>query len=199
QSVRPRPPRCVRHSLLRPSDLSSGAVLGARGPSPAAVLPALAALALGLRDEPPARGGSPGLRTMRPLLRLSLVVPLLLGLGIARLHRTCDAAPDLLLTWRSHGYEPGATPVRLRARLLDRIDLPDGRIALLLRIERYRLPGPPPFESSPRGPVRARLTLPSPHAGLEPRWLPGDRLEVTARVEPPRNFRNQGAFDYVPY
>ena len=193
------PPRSGLDALFHAASLSAGAVLGWRGPSAAAVLPALAALAIGLREKPRAPAGRSAFPILRPLLRSSLVVPLLLGLGIAHLHRALDAAPDLLRTWRSHGYEPGATPVRLKARLLDRIDLPDGRIALLLRMERYRLPGPPPFEGSPRGPVRARLTLPSPHGGVEPGWLPGDRLEVTARVEPPRNFRNPGAFDYAAY
>jgi competence protein ComEC len=100
--------------------------------------------------------------------------------------------------WRANGYEDGTVPVELRGRLLGADSLPGRRLELILAVRRYRIPGRRPLEGRLPRRTLVRLTAPPPLAG-DPPWSPGDLLEVTARLGPPRNFRNPGAFDYGAY
>ncbi|OLE67649.1 MAG: DNA internalization-related competence protein ComEC/Rec2 [Acidobacteria bacterium 13_1_20CM_2_68_7] len=128
-----------------------------------------------------------------------VLVPLLLGATAAAGHRVCDPLPRLLTAWSEHGRHPGETPVELQGRLIDFETLPEGRLALLLRVRRYAIAGPLPLRGLVRGPVVARLTVPLPESSPDLGLRPGERLELTARIGPPRNFRNPGAFDYAAY
>ena len=127
------------------------------------------------------------------------LVTLLLGAIGAAGHRACDPLPRLLALWNEHGHHPVATPIELQGRLLDLETLPEGRIALLLRVRRFAIDGPAPLRDRVRDPVVARLTVPLPENPADLALRPGERLEVTARIGPPRNFRNPGAFDYAAY
>jgi len=138
-------------------------------------------------------------RRRRALRSAILLLAFLPGWVAARLHTVADPVPGLLRLWRGHRFEAGATPVGVRGRLLDEQALPDGRSALLLRLERYRLPGPPALEGAARAPVLLRLTVPILADEGPPLRRPGDLVEVVARLSEPRTFRNPGAFDYAAY
>jgi competence protein ComEC len=109
-----------------------------------------------------------------------------------------DPTRALLGGLAQHGFEPGRTPVRLVATLLDRERVAPDRIALVLRLERLVCPAGAPGEGEPGRGVRARITLPLADPGSAP-WKPGDRLELTARLGPPRAYGNPGAFDLATY
>ncbi len=47
--------------------------------------------------------------------------------------------------------------------------------------------------------ARARVSLPLEDDALPPRLEYGQRIEIEARIRPPRNFNNPGSFDYVGY
>jgi competence protein ComEC len=109
-----------------------------------------------------------------------------------------DPAPALLGRLAQRGFEPGHTPVRIIATLLDRETIAPDRIALVVRLERLVCPAGAPGEGEPGRGVRARITVPPPDPGSAP-WKPGDRLELTARLGPPRAYGNPGAFDLAAY
>ncbi len=125
-------------------------------------------------------------------------VPLLLMLATAAsaTHLACDPTPALLEAWRAQGVELGATPITLEGRLLDVETLPAGRAALVVRLTRFTVSGR--RGRVPRA-VIARLTFPVPENPSELRLRPGESLEITARIGPPRSFQNPGAFDYGAY
>jgi competence protein ComEC len=47
--------------------------------------------------------------------------------------------------------------------------------------------------------ARARVSLPLEDGALPPRLEYGQRIEIEARIRPPRNFNNPGSFDYAGY
>jgi len=174
-------------SLLLAAAYAAGTVLPQ---CPARVWPviagALALLALVLARRP--RGA--------PSLLVGVLIPLLLGMGTSATHLVCDPTPRLLAVWRAHGVELGAAPIGLEGRLLDVESLPEGRAALVMRLDRFTLPGRPAFQGRVNGPVVARLTVPLPENPSDLSLRPGQRLEITTRIGLPRSFRNPGAFDY---
>jgi competence protein ComEC len=132
----------------------------------------------------------------RALLQVLLAAALGAASAVTASRR--DPARALLGRLGPHGFEPGRTPVKLVATLLDREMVAPDRIALVLRLERIVCPAGAPGEGEPGGGVRARITLPPPDPGTAP-WTPGDRLELTARLGPPRAYGNPGAFDLAAY
>ncbi len=130
---------------------------------------------------------------------MRLLLPLALGVTASLAQRFADPLPDLLRCWKRHGFVANTTAVGIEGRLLDIETLPERRVALLVRLGRFELPGRPPFRGRPGGPILLRLTAPVP--GEPDLFLPrpGDSIEVDARVGPPRTFRNPGAFDYAAY
>lgn len=128
-----------------------------------------------------------------------LLLPLAAGAAIGRLHDAGRPAPALLAAWRALGFEAGRTPVEILGRLRDTRELSDGRIELLMDLDRWRLPGSGGREGAPRGRVGLRITAPPEPEEGEAAWRPGDLLELTTPLGPPRNFRNPGSFDYASY
>lgn len=128
-----------------------------------------------------------------------IALTFLLGAGFSIIHARNNPVPDLLATWRAHGFEPYHTPVTLRGRLLDLEILPGDRAALWLRFVDYRISGRPGLRGSAGRPVTVRLTTPWPPLEGRAHWRPGERLEITARLGPARSFRNPGAFNYGSY
>jgi competence protein ComEC len=121
------------------------------------------------------------------------------GFVTGRGHDHFDQAPRLLECWARHGFEAGHTPVLLRGRVTDVQSVEAGRVALWMRVQRYLVRGQSPLEGTPRQDLNVRLTTPLPPDRRESPWQPGDLLELTARIGPPRNFQNPGAFDYTAY
>ena len=130
---------------------------------------------------------------------LTMVVSLVAGACMALAHGARDPLPDLLASWSRQGFEEGVTPTEIQGRALDVESLPDGRMALVVRLKRATFPGGPPGRLRLKRPVVARVTAPLPEAldGATPR--PGDLVEMTARIARPRSFRNPGAFDYAAH
>ena len=130
---------------------------------------------------------------------LTIAAALGAGVAVALAHGATDPLPDLLASWRRHGFADHLTPAELQGRVLDVEALPEKRIALRVRLKRLTIPGRTPQRFHLQRSIVARVTAPLPGApdGLAPR--PGDLVEMTARIGRPRNFRNPGAFDYVAY
>ncbi|HEX9428556.1 MAG TPA: ComEC/Rec2 family competence protein, partial [Candidatus Polarisedimenticolia bacterium] len=190
------PSRAGLRALLAALSAAVGSTLWRR-PSQALGIaaPAHVMLLLLLAALSPRRGSGGG--RVRP--GRDLLLPFLAGLIAAALHQTLDPAPALLRAWVGAGYDPFSTPVALRVRLLDRQDLADERQAFTVELLQARPAGPLRPEETPVAGVRARLTL-----GRTPSLQPaafrvGDLLDLTARLGPPRRFRNPGSFDYATY
>ncbi len=144
---------------------------------------------------------APRPRTRTTAIRpaLDLILPFLSGIMAAAFHQGLDPAPALLRSWIGAGYEFSTMPVALRVRLVDRQDLPGDREALIVEILHYRVSGSRILDGTPSAPLRARLTLSrAPMDGM-PACRVGDLLDLTARLGPPRRFRNPGSFDYAAY
>jgi len=138
-----------------------------------------------------ARGPGPALARVAVVLAFCAA-----GWGGAALEIHRDPAPPLLAAWARRGFAEQRTPVVVRGIVID-LERPDSdRVVLVLRTiaplpettaaERFRLP---------EG-FGVRLTVPVlPDEGVP--WEIGDRLETTARLGPPRSWRNPGGFDYA--
>lgn len=175
-----------RLSLLAAASFAAGVVLpGATAPGRAALL-VLFALSLIL-----ARPGR---------WRLMIAVAAL-GAGAIAAVVECavDPVPGLLEGWRSRGFLDHVSPTGLLARVIDVETQPDGRLTLLVRLQRITLPGGKPERIDALRAIRARLTIPAFEDRALPAPRPGDLVEMTARIGPPRSFRNPGAFDYGAY
>jgi competence protein ComEC len=129
----------------------------------------------------------------------TVAVALAAGAAVALAHAGAAPLGDLLASWSDHGFRSGVTPVELQGRVLDLEVLPEGRIALLVRLKRVTIPGRPPYRMRVTRSIVARLTSPLPDCPAGPFPRPGDLVDMTARLGPPRNFRNPGAFDYVAH
>ena len=174
-----------RLSLLVAAGFTAGVVLHrASGPGGATPL-VLLALAW-----PIARRG--------PRALLIVVAALGAGLIASAVDRAADPAPRLLAAWRSRGFQDHVSPVEVRGRVIEVETLPDGRVALLVDLRQVALPGCEPEAIDAIRTIRARLTVPAGE-GSPPAPSPGDFLQATARIGPPRTFRNPGAFDYGAY
>ncbi|HKB07799.1 MAG TPA: DNA internalization-related competence protein ComEC/Rec2 [Candidatus Polarisedimenticolia bacterium] len=125
------------------------------------------------------------------------ILPLVLGGALGMAHRLADPLPALLSEWRRHGFEAGVTPIRIEGRVIDAETLPERRVAYLLRMRRYDIPGAS-FRRI-RGSIHVRLTAPAPDDPRTRCPRPGDIVEVSGRLGTPRRFRNPGAFDYASY
>ncbi|MGH9796837.1 MAG: ComEC/Rec2 family competence protein, partial [Candidatus Polarisedimenticolia bacterium] len=164
------------------------AVAFACGTGAAGALPAVLLLPPALIALLPSRGGR------RPALLWSALGLLSGGLALS-VDRLTDPLPGLLRAWDAERVEPGSTPVELRARVVEAGRIPGERVELVVRILESRPAGGCPRTAPPGRPLLARLTAPDPGDGGAS-WRPGQRLDLTARVGPPRNFGNPGAFDY---
>ncbi|HEU4400701.1 MAG TPA: DNA internalization-related competence protein ComEC/Rec2, partial [Candidatus Polarisedimenticolia bacterium] len=137
---------------------------------------------------------------MAPARRVGvLLAALALGFSAGRAEQARDPRPALLAAWKARGIAIGTTPIAIEGTLLAADPLPDGRTALVLSMERYVVPGGPSIGRRLDTSVRARLTVPAGPEDSGPPWRVGDRLRLTARLAPPRNFRNPGSFDYAAY
>ena len=125
------------------------------------------------------------------------ILPLALGGALGMAHRLADPLPALLSEWRRHGFEAGVTPIRIEGRVVDAETLPERRVAYLLQMRRYVIPGA--SSRRLRRSIVVRLTAPAPYDPRARSPRPGDIVEVSARIGPPRRFRNPGAFDYASY
>ncbi len=152
-----------------------------------------------LRRRPPGENRMPRRSSWIPSGMVLIALACLVGAGISFIHARIDPIPDLLADWNAHGFEPNRTPVTLRGRLLDLETLPGDRAALWLQFVDYRIPGHPGYRGSSGRRVTVRLTAPLPSTEEGAPWRPGELLEITARLGPPRSFRNPGAFDYESY
>ena len=130
---------------------------------------------------------------------LSLVAALGAGVTVAAAHHAADPLPDLLAAWRARGFEEHVSPVGLQGRVIDVEALPDGRVALLLSLQRVTLPGWEAQRIDALRAIVARVTFSVSEDRALPAPRPGDFVEVTARIGTPRTFRNPGAFDYAAY
>src|SRR5262245_4979030 len=128
----------------------------------------------------------------------SFILPVALGAALGAAHRLADPLPVLLSEWRRHGFEEGVTPIRIEGRVVDVETLPERRVAYLLRMRRYVVPGGTSFARPGRS-IHMRLTAPAPDDPRASCPRPGDVVEVSARIGTPRRFRNPGAFDYASY
>ena len=168
------------------------------GSSPVFLPPALLPWILsGTTTDPYLKRASGTRGLWRNLLRFSIWLGLGLAIGCA--DRICDPVPGLLRLWGEHGFGERGTPVTLRGRVHSVEHRPGDRSVLALDVERYSVPGRPPFEGSPRGPVRIRLTVPASGDGETPVLGAGATVRLTALVRRPRPFANPGAFDYETY
>jgi competence protein ComEC len=171
-------------SLARAAAFAAGVVLPTLAPAhwPAVLAPVAALVLL------------PVLRDARIFL-----LPLLLGTAASVGHGLIDPVPALLHRWEEHGFRPGVTPVDIEGQLLDSDELPDGRRSLCVRIVATEIGGRPPFHCRLGRPVLIRITTASPAPTESPLPRPGDLVSMSARLGPPRNFRNPGGFDYASY
>ena len=128
-----------------------------------------------------------------------VLLALILGAVAVSARRACDPLSRLLAAWSEHRVQAGATPVELQGRLLDFETLPQGRVAMVVRLRRFAIGGLPPLRGHLRGSIIARLTVPLAENAVGLPLRPGEPFEATARIGPPRNFLNPGAFDYVAY
>ena len=174
---------CARADSLKTIFLAIGALL----------VPALFC-ALGQRRSPcvPAAAPRPGSALARAGVVLAFCAA---GWSSAVLEIRRDPAPELLAAWSGRGFAEQRTPVVVRGTVVDVERSDSDRVVLVLRTiaplpettaaERFRLP---------EG-FGVRLTVPVlPDEGVP--WEIGDRLETTARLGPPRSWRNPGGFDY---
>jgi competence protein ComEC len=177
-----------RLSLLAAASFAAGVLL------PGAPLPgrgALLALVLLLLS----------LILARPGRKRLVVAVAALGAGViaAAVDRAADPVPALLARWRSRGFQEHVSPMGIRGRVIDVETQPDGRITLLVRLERVTLAGGEPEAIHALRAIRARLTIPVSEDRSLPAPCPGDFVEMSARIGPPRSFRNPGGFDYGAY
>jgi competence protein ComEC len=128
-----------------------------------------------------------------------LILPLLLGVATGQANRLADPLPALIKSWSEARFEPWTTPVDVGGRLVDIESLGDARLALRVRATSFDLAGQAPLRFVPRRPVIVRLTVPSEESPPHRTPKPGDFVLISARIGPPRTFRNPGAFDYVSY
>jgi len=171
-------------SLARAAAFAAGTVLSFQVPLPwPAVLAPVAVLSV-----------IPSFRRVRFFL-----LPFLLGAAAGVGHRLADPLPEMLRVWTEHGFRPGVTPIEIVGRLLDADDLSDGRLSLTVRAATFEIPGRLPFLCRPARPILVRITTPAP-GPADPRFpRSGDLVRISARLGPPRTFRNPGAFDYSSY
>jgi competence protein ComEC len=182
-------------AFLRAVGVVAGVVSWSLGGAAALlVLPPLVCLALGLSRDVIDRPLAPGILARR---LLGFLTPwLAVGWCAAGFHAAREPNP-LPPASSIAGADGAAHPtLAVRGRLLDWEAIPDDRQALLVRIEAAHPPA-----ASDRGPWRgprpvARLTVPVFDPAVPPAWRPGDLLQFTARLGPPRNFKNPAAFDY---
>lgn len=127
------------------------------------------------------------------------LVPAVLGLGCALFHQGCGQTPDLLRAWAAAGFEAHHTPVLIEGRVSEAVITPRHRARLTVRLQAYRLPGRCRMQLPRRWPARLRLSVPLPGAAIASPWHAGDTVVATARLGPPRQFGNPGAFDYAAY
>ncbi|MFQ5876115.1 MAG: DNA internalization-related competence protein ComEC/Rec2 [Acidobacteriota bacterium] len=197
---RPNLTRSGLQSIRLAASFTAGVLAGGDGPGalgaalPAALVPALLAHPEERLDRPP---GGPLVSRARRLG--AALCSLALGLAAAAWSRAADPVPGLMARWVEHGFRSRATPVTLWGRLRAVEERPERRAWLLLRAERFRLPGRPALETVPSRPITVRLSVPLPPGAPEPPWSAGQRVRVTARVGPPRSFVNPGSFDYAAY
>jgi competence protein ComEC len=161
----------------------------------ALLVPAAACSILGARPAAsPAARGRRRLALLRPVL-VSLVFCAAAG-GVAALDRAGDPAPPLLAAWRERGFAEQRTPVVVRGIVAD-LERPDpDRAVILLRTIAPSGADPAPLRFRLPAGLGVRLTVPiSPEEEIP--WNIGDRLETTARLGPPRSWRNPGGFDYA--
>ena len=138
---------------------------------------------------------------LRPGRRGLLIAAAALGAGLiaSAVDRAADPAPRLLAAWRSRGFQDHVSPLEVRGRVIEVEPLPDGRVALLVDLRQVTLPGSEPEAIDAIRTIRARLTVPAGEGPSPPAPSPGDFLQASARIGPPRSFRNPGAFDYGAY
>jgi competence protein ComEC len=113
-------------------------------------------------------------------------------------HHRLDPVAALLRAWQAAGFEERSTPIVLEGRVLDLERHAGDRLAFVVGLERFWLPGGGEDRSGSGRGARARLTVPLPEAAPLP-WNEGDRIRLPARLGRPRSFRNPGAFDYGAY
>lgn len=176
-----------RQSLLAAASFAAGVVLDRASVPRAAMLLVFVLLLL-----------TPLARTGRRRLCLAAAA-LAAGVLVSWLDRAADPVPRLLGEWRSRGFLDHVSPVGIQGRVIDLEALPDGRLALLVELRSIELPGEEPGTIDAVRAIRARLTLPVSEDPSLPEPRPGDFLEMSARIGPPRSFRNPGAFDYRSY
>ena len=201
-SREPRP--LLSHSSRRAFGFAlacAAGVLFARAGSPETVFVAIGALLLpalfcALRPARPPLAAATTRGPFRAPVRTVMVLSFCVAGGSsAALEIRRDPAPALLAAWSRRGFAEQRTPVVVRGTVVD-LERPDtDRAVLVLRTiaplpeavvpERFRLP---------EG-FGVRLTVPVPPEEGVP-WEIGDRLETTARLGPPRSWRNPGGFDY---
>ena len=129
----------------------------------------------------------------------SMLLPLLLGASTGLVHRLADPLPALIETWSSVRFAAWTTPVEVEGRIVDVEPSGDGRLSFCIRATSFDLAGRPALRSVPARPVIVRLTAPMGDKSVDPAAGPGDFVAASARIGPPRTFRNPGAFDYVSY
>jgi len=128
-----------------------------------------------------------------------VVMPVLLGLGCATLHQSCDRTPALLRDLQAAGFAPYSTPVVIEGLVRDAAAT-NRRLALLtVRLSSYRLPGRCRITLPSARPIHLRLSVPLPGTAIASPWRPGDTISTTARLGLPRQFGNPGAFHYAAY
>lgn len=130
-----------------------------------------------------------------------------------------------VLTWRTSGWRPvvllcllcaAFAAGRVAVRQVHAPDFPVHHLRHLALPKKVILEGWL-YREPERGPTRGRLHLEAervrrdgksrPAVGkvrvtvrnLEPNWQYGDRLRLTAKLRPPRNFHTPGSFDHVGY
>jgi competence protein ComEC len=147
----------------------------------------------------PPRTRSSGAARLARALGTSLLC-LGIGASLGWAHRLLDPSARLLAEWRRAGFAAGETPMLLSGRIEEVQASGRQRVAMVLRVERYRPPGATGGRQvEVDGVVRARLTVPQPEKPAGSPWIAGDRVEVSARLGLPRSFANPGGFDYRTY
>jgi competence protein ComEC len=170
-----------------------------------AALPPILAVVLILEGRGRASGEAargwtrgPGIRAVGWRRAGAAALSIACGWAVGQAHGLADPLPAALQEWQARGFVQWVSPVGLRGRIADAFDLPDRRAALILVADRIRLPGEARW-STLRRRLTMRLTVPLPNQADVVPWAPGVSLEVTARIGPPRSFRNPGAFDIAAF
>jgi competence protein ComEC len=104
-----------------------------------------------------------------------------------------------LRSWRASGFEAHHTPVQIGGIVRASTTTLRRRVALIVRLRDYRLPGGCRVTLPAGRPIHLRLSVPLPGPAAAAPWHPGDTIAATARLGPPRQFRNPGAFRYAAY